>query len=401
MIFSRQGRGGKKTFIMLLFRFFILLLFIMAEKKNQHYVPRFYLKLFSPSEHGKTIDLFQKRLKKIVRNAKLKKQASEDYFYSKDLTIEENLSHLEGAAAEIFKQISLTNKLPEFGTMEYFLLIVTTILQSSRTKKHANEMNEMTDKLAKTQLKYTLEYDKKFVRENPLIKEIKLNEVKIIDKNASLMSISTAMDLLPSILDLGSVILVNKTKTPFITSDNPVVKYNQFLEKKKYNFGTTGFGSLGLQFFYPITPSLMIILYDKWIYKIDSKFITDSSIVDKFNLLQILNSNEVAYFNNNISDDYIIKLFKKSEKFCDNSDESFTTTTYKKIDPKIHEIPDVIGFQKKEIKVKFEVPFIVEKPHTKSLMINFPAIRKTTVNLKWMDFKKGVMDLRKNNNKPS
>ena len=62
----------------------------MAEKKRQHYVPRFHLKLFS--EDGVSINLFNIKTGKIIEKAAIKGQCQEDYFYGKDLKVETGLS---------------------------------------------------------------------------------------------------------------------------------------------------------------------------------------------------------------------------------------------------------------------------------------------------------------------
>ena len=66
----------------------------MAEKKRQHYVPKFYLKLFSWDDK-KLINIYNISHKQIIPNGTLEKQCYEDYFYGKDLVIENSFGTIE------------------------------------------------------------------------------------------------------------------------------------------------------------------------------------------------------------------------------------------------------------------------------------------------------------------
>lgn len=84
----------------------------MAEKKNQHYVPRRYLRNFLPGEK-KAICLYNLPSKKARSNASIKHQCSVPYFYGKDLVIENALQDLEGEVARIIRDIIRTGTVPK------------------------------------------------------------------------------------------------------------------------------------------------------------------------------------------------------------------------------------------------------------------------------------------------
>ncbi|MDL2227229.1 DUF4238 domain-containing protein, partial [Deltaproteobacteria bacterium OttesenSCG-928-M10] len=67
----------------------------MTAYKNQHYIPQFYLKNFASDDLGKAINLYNLKSKKHIRNVPIRHQASRDYFYGKDLKIENFLAKLE------------------------------------------------------------------------------------------------------------------------------------------------------------------------------------------------------------------------------------------------------------------------------------------------------------------
>lgn len=85
----------------------------MAEKKNQHYVPQFHFKNFSVNENRKTINLFNIPSNKFIENkANIRHQSSEDWFYGKDLILENVLEHFETQTSSIIKKIIDLNYVP-------------------------------------------------------------------------------------------------------------------------------------------------------------------------------------------------------------------------------------------------------------------------------------------------
>ena len=80
----------------------------MAENKNQHYVPQSYQRHFS--DDGKNTGVYILKAKKYIASSKIQHQASKDYFYSKDLVIEHELSKLEGWADVAIKSVSLKGR---------------------------------------------------------------------------------------------------------------------------------------------------------------------------------------------------------------------------------------------------------------------------------------------------
>ena len=121
-------------------------------------------------------------------------------------------------------------------------------------------------------------------------------------------------------IDLEFKILLNDTNIPFITSDNPVVKYNQYLEKRKFHGSATGFSSVGLQLIFPINPQIALIGYDKTIYKIGfrKKSVISTNLnqdINKMNLLQFVNCYESVFHNHLVNKKYLSGLAKTSKKY--------------------------------------------------------------------------------------
>jgi len=74
-----------------------------------------------------------------------------------------------------------------------------------------------------------------------------LNQVRLKLNNGAVQTLSTAGRAIPLTIDLHYKLLHNRTNIPFIISDHPVGKYNQFMERRNIDMGCTGFASRGLQ----------------------------------------------------------------------------------------------------------------------------------------------------------
>ena len=117
----------------------------MAEKKKQHYVPRFYLKLFSCGDK-KAINIYNISNQKIILGGSLKGQCHESYFYGKNLDVENALSDMEGVASQIIDQIIRSNSAPKRYTEEYLDILTYVLFQLSRTKYTAEAQDELISK---------------------------------------------------------------------------------------------------------------------------------------------------------------------------------------------------------------------------------------------------------------
>ncbi|GAG83607.1 unnamed protein product, partial [marine sediment metagenome] len=156
-------------------------------------------------------------------------------------------------------------------------------------------------------------------KDHPEVKD-ELQNFKIGIKYPATFSLGTALKIVPVAFDLEFKLLFNKTNIPFITSDNPVIKYNQFLEYKKVYGGITGLAVKGIQILLPLNPYFYIVFYDQGVYKIGNKKqrvveINNIRDINSLNLLQFINANENLYFNKDINQIYLDSLSKQGIKF--------------------------------------------------------------------------------------
>jgi hypothetical protein len=117
-----------------------------SEKKNQHFVPKFYLRNFSYLGNEKQIGLYNTRNKFYFKTATLRDQGSRDFFYGTDGIIEDSLSEIEGHLSVVIKKI-LELDSPALSQDEQYILLLFIVLTGSRNPSKINGISEMTIKM--------------------------------------------------------------------------------------------------------------------------------------------------------------------------------------------------------------------------------------------------------------
>lgn len=258
----------------------------MPENKNHHYVPRFYLRHFTP--HEKCIDLFNLRAQKLIRKAAIKGQCCRDYFYGKNVDHEKSLSQAEGNIASMFRALFELRRLPRPFSAGHFLLCFHIVTQAFRTQYAADALDELTDGMWKEILKHDLR-----------VKKEDLANVSIGYEDPALVALGHAMRSFPLLMDLGVGLVVAPNGLEFVTSDNPVVMTNKFMEWRTFG-SNTGLAAKGLQIFFPICPFLTLVMYDKGVYhfgatKSSHLHVASAADVMDLNVLQLASASENAY----------------------------------------------------------------------------------------------------------
>lgn len=281
-------------------------------KKNHHYVPQFYLRLFSSDrnlvEKPKRIHLFNIKSNLIRENVGLADQCYKRKFYGNTDEVEDALSKVEGDYSQLLSRIIKFEKLPPRDTLERQLLLDFVIVQNLRTKLHVDFQEDIWDGLMKSFLRENIDHMNAEQWENvlgkgeaPITKE-DLDNYKISFGNSAILSLSLANETTRyAASDLAMHLILSGGEDCFITSDNPVVLYNQYFQGMK-DMSFTGFVNAGLQIFLPLSPHCLLVLYDKDIYYTqDTSGITKGiSPVDLryINLLQFVNADQNIFFNN-------------------------------------------------------------------------------------------------------
>ncbi|PIF34316.1 uncharacterized protein DUF4238 [Flavobacterium sp. 9] len=288
--------------------------------KNQHFVPQFFQRFFSYENNGKTIGMFNTKLNTFKNQVSISSQLSSDYFYDQDGNLENWLSQHETDSAPIFKEMWEKEKLPITQSKDHFKMLHFMVVLDLRNPIHFKILNNLEQKLPETKSKIS----EGNLSSDDMVSKLKEHQT-YQGKHDSLQS---AELLASDLLDLKYKLIKNTTSTPFIISDNPLVLYNQFLEKRNWTIGSQrDFGLKGLQLFLPLNDSYMLIAYDPNIYKLGSKkqqvvTIDDKNSIDQFNLLQFLNSETTINFNHKASKLYIDTLYERSKKYKKANDAS-------------------------------------------------------------------------------
>jgi len=287
----------------------------MTKKKRHHYIPRFYLKRFSVNNEGKLVGLYNHKKNIFVQNAPLRHQAYENFLYGKEDEIENALAEMEEDVAKMFNYWTEERLLypPPAETNGFKLLKRFILYQVFRTPKSGNDIMETLNEGLKT-----------FVREfEPEIWE-KMKDGILAHENPVLLGLSRSIEHEHLLNFLDCKFLVNLSLLPFITSDAPVILYNQLMEQAGNYVGATGLPAKGLQIFYPIHPRLMICFYDPTAYNFGNGCVnccaTESvEEIHQLNGLQLINSKTQLFFNDSISKEYILELCNHYKEYRETS----------------------------------------------------------------------------------
>lgn len=276
----------------------------MPQNKKHHYVPKFYLRRFTPNE--RLINIYNLKARRKIIGASLSDQCYKDYMYGKDGQTEKALCVIEGEASKLFKRIDAIISLPKPLTEQHLTMLLHILIQHGRTKYATEEMDEITDKMTKeTWAEYFKEQH-----------NIDINRFRITMKDSARFSVQMSMRMYPLLMDLHYKLFVNQTNVEFIASDNPVVYYNQLFNFRPV-LGSAGTASKGLQIFLPLDPRKTLVLYDPAVYRVGGNWIaipvTNPQDVYELNTLQMCSALDNVYFQDN--DINMVALHKKADPY--------------------------------------------------------------------------------------
>lgn len=274
----------------------------MPQNKNQHYVPQFYQRYFSDDEANTGVYIL--KAKKYLPNSAIKHQASADYFYSKDLNIEKGLGLVEGMIKDVLDGL-IANPRKKLDKKQQDAIYCNLILQMGRTLLQSKKQEEAITAMGKQILEAVIQADKESGRgEYTDIPQEAIDSTKIKLTEPGAFVMANFIKLLPLCRDLEYRVMINETSVPFVTSDNPVCMYNQFLERMGVNNG--GLGQRGLQLYMPISPAVALFYYDSKVYKVGSMLmdyvrISNSDDVNELNKMLATQANEILIVQDSMS----------------------------------------------------------------------------------------------------
>lgn len=321
----------------------------MSNKKNQHFVPRFLLRNFSAGNDRKSIGVWVIESEAYIPRASIKHQACIDYFYGKGQELENAFETIEGHVAPLFKHIATKRHLPERFSEEHIGLVGFVVSLSLRTQYQADSVNENADALFKAAF-----------RDDPRVKG-ELDHLAIRSDGAPALALSSLEHCVIVSLDLDYKMLDNKTNHKFITSDNPVIKCNQFYGYRDSLRGHLGFASAGLQLLLSIDPNTCLLLYDRGIYGVGARKqsiveLYDPKDVDAINTFEYLNANKSLYFNTEVTEAYIRNIADREKTHRRKLKPEIVE--YKALDPSPGSEQSVIQLRQSAIKRDLRLSFV-------------------------------------------
>lgn len=307
--------------------------------ENNHYVPQFYLKRFS--NNSKSIGMAEISSQKMVKNASIEKIASKKYLYGKNNKIEEILGQFEGIWAQTIKNIIDLGSISQ--TEDIYENILSFIAVSdARTLKIADLYDEFADATVQSI---------SAVRKGAGKDDFNF-QGKIGYEIPNLIPLQGILTVCNVISDLKLDLIINNTNRGFITSDDPLVKYNQLFVTRQYR-RNYGFGHVGTQVFIPISPQYCLCLYDDIVY--DSKrsennkiLINSTSEVVELNKLFLLNAYRQIYYNNKEHSGCIKSLLRYYKKDDSNQNDVIVLGGGSK---------KLIGMGSTGVRAKIKLPF--------------------------------------------
>lgn len=245
----------------------------MASNKNQHFVPRCYLRPFTIDGSSSAINLYNIDRQKFIERAPVKHQCSGDYFYGKDPLLESAIQGIEGRYSNTLRELL---KPGYVLTDEHrHALRVFWLLQHLRTEAASRRSVEMTEAVQDVsgQTDSSFRYE---IREAVQV---------------AMKTFAVSMD---SVADLKVCLVRNRTGTPFITSDDPAVLTNRWhLESARTKGHSFGLHSAGDIFLLPVSPKILCIGFDGDVYSIPDRNgwteVRRDADVEAFNQHQFLN----------------------------------------------------------------------------------------------------------------
>lgn len=245
----------------------------MATNKNQHFVPRCYLRPFTFDSANLAINLFNIDRLKFIELAPVKHQCSGDYFYGEDLRLEKALQLMERtygiALREILKSgYSLTDDHRDFLRRFWLLQYLRTDAASRRSVEMFAAMEAVIG--------------------------CEVSDFRLGIREAVQVSMRAFAQYMDIADDMKICLLRNKTSIPFVTSDDPAVLTNRwYLEDRRTKGASFGVHSAGNLLLLPLSPQVLCLGYDGDVYSVPHKSgwvdVHHETDVRAFNQHQFLN----------------------------------------------------------------------------------------------------------------
>lgn len=262
----------------------------MANKKKQHYVPKLYMKSFANKDNKFAVFNIDKRT--TYYPVPYEDHCYENYFYGKDQKTENLLSQKE---SDWRKVLDKTKSKKPLTKNDIELIKEFAVYQKQRTLAE-------TEYGKQERVQMYIERGKSICAHKGIIFDDKIKNVCIEKATEHLPTPSDTLTLvdtiLPLISDLKLLVIHYDTQSSLISSDVPIININPFCPFQ------IGFGCMGLIILFPISPQLLLVLYDSKMYPkySNTQYITlyNEREVHHLNTLQLISAEKILFSFNNL-----------------------------------------------------------------------------------------------------
>jgi len=170
------------------------------------------------------------------------------------------MTKLEDEMAPAVQRVISNRRPPPRGTLDRAHLLGFVAFQHMRTASRVAEFDKST-------------HDMLDVAMRPLDSAQRAAFLKKHGSAPGALAFTLRMfpDLTKTLADLRMAVIVADPKIRFVTSDNPVFIYNQYCEGGPRGIGTLGFAMAGFQLFLPLSPDVLLLLFDGDVYKVGQR----------------------------------------------------------------------------------------------------------------------------------
>lgn len=267
----------------------------MANKKKQHYIPRFYMKNFAKN---KVFSVFNIKNRKIISPAPYKDQCFKDYFYGKDNILEDILAEKETKWAEAIRSLLEEEPL----TPEIIQLLKEFALYQQQRTNAMKTFNIQARKELLIEMATQIYIHRGWKFDNAARKYCEERAKEDVAPSEYLL---IAEKMQKYIEDLGLLVVTYNTTNKLISSDMPVISINPFYPPN------IGYSVMGLIILFPISPHKLVVIYDDKMYPkfkgTQYTILNNEKEVINLNVLQLISAESILYGIN--TDEFY--LFKK------------------------------------------------------------------------------------------
>jgi hypothetical protein len=284
--------------------------------KQQHYVPRCYLKNFANSDEQ--IWAYDKSTDKVFLSS-VEGVASEKFFYDSEKLdnaagqkqfIEKALSLLEGQARTVFQELLLRLNGSQSARMlpnEKYFLSHFIAVQMLRTRENRIQIEQMTNQFSAWVHSFLTE--EMIAASGDRIPPLKISEKQLAEMQGMFLSDPNVLFKYADILDSHFwIILQAAPGCTFLTSDHPVGKKANVHKPLR---SISGIASKGIEMVFPLSPSYCICLHERTYFEKQLErfkplengvhVLRDTAHMEYYNHFQIMQSNRFLFGN---SDDF-------------------------------------------------------------------------------------------------